>query len=60
MPSLDGVTPFLSTDSADLFLLPASHDASHMDALVRLGMLSSYRYVDACPSPAILGIRSRP
>lgn len=52
--------PFISADTADVYLLPAGQDTSHMDALVRRGTLTAYRYVDASPNAAILAIRPRP
>ena len=59
LPLPCGVAPFLSTPTAEVFLLPVDHEPSEMDSLVRLGVLTSYRYLDASPQPAILGIRAR-
>lgn len=56
---LMGALPFLSIGSNDLYLLPGEHDTSRLDELVRLGALTSYRYVDAIPNPAILAIKPR-
>lgn len=51
--------PFLSTPEMDVFLLPVDQDDRWLAHCVRHGTLTSYRYVDAKPHPAILAIRSR-
>lgn len=53
-------TPFLSTADIDIFLIPGDRLPDEMDSLVRLGVLSSYRYLDACDQPVFLGLRARP
>ena len=51
--------PFLSTPGFDVFLIPGDRPRDELDALVRLGVLTSYRYLDACNEPAFLGLRTR-
>lgn len=58
-PLPPGSTPFLSTPALDIFLIPGDRPQDEMDSLVRLGVLSSYRYVDAHPQPAFIGLRAR-
>ena len=51
--------PFLSSSETDIFLFPGCLNTTALDDLVRLGALSSYRYLDASPNPAFLGFRDR-
>lgn len=51
--------PFASTPEGDVYLLSPDHGTTaDLDDLVRLGVLSSYRYVDAT-TPAILAVAGR-
>lgn len=54
-----GSAPFISTPSLDIFLIPGDRPQDEIDSLVRLGVLSSYRYLDACNEPAFIGLRAR-
>lgn len=54
-----GGMPFLSSSETDIFLFPGCLNTTALDDLVRLGALSSYRYLDASPNPAFLGFRDR-
>lgn len=58
-PSALSSHPFISNPQEDIYLLPGDQDTDHLDSLVSLGVLTSYRYVDASPHPCFLAVRGR-